>query len=413
MTRDIVLLDLFSGIGGFSLGLRQAGFNIVKDYYSEIDKHAIAIYKQQFKDSEYVGSVTSLDGRSITRPNIITFGSPCQDFSLAGKRSGLGGERSSLVGEAIRLIAECRPDVFVWENVKGVFSSNNRRDFWAVIQAFTNIGGYRLEWQLLNTKWLLPQNRERVYLVGHLAEDGRDWRGVFPFREDDFGVNERPTKTTINTISGGGHSGGMHSGMTLIIDPNYHKDGLRQYEDVCSTLNQRDYKDPKIVVQINPDITSGGKQPYQQDRVYDSSGLAPVLHSLTSRMNVLIGDTKTARVMSSCIKTEDEISPAITASNCSKNANNQPWIVASPTLHGFEHGTNGQFDKQLVAGGMIRRLTEIECERLQGYPDNFTKYGNYDGLIKQVSKTQRYKALGNAVTVAVVKEIGKRLLNNL
>jgi DNA (cytosine-5)-methyltransferase 1 len=355
MTKDIVLLDLFSGIGGFNIGLRQAGFNIVKDYYSEIDKHAIAIYKQQFKDSEYVGSVTSLDGRSITRPNIITFGSPCQDFSLAGKRSGLGGERSSLVGEAIRLIAECRPDVFVWENVKGVFSSNHRRDFWAVIQAFTNIGGYRLEWQLLNTKWLLPQNRERVYLVGHLAEDGRDWRGVFPFREDDFGVNERPTKTTINTISGGGHSGGMHSGMTL----------------------------------------------------------TPALHSLTSRMNVLIGDTKTARVMSSCVKTEDEISPAITASNCSKNANNQPWIVASPTLHGFEHGTNGQFDKQLVAGGMIRRLTEIECERLQGYPDNFTKYGNYDGLIKQVSKTQRYKALGNAVTVAVVKEIGKRLLNNL
>jgi DNA (cytosine-5)-methyltransferase 1 len=378
MTKDIVLLDLFSGIGGFNIGLRQAGFNIVKDYYSEIDKHAIAIYKQQFKDSEYVGSVTSLDGRTITRPNIITFGSPCQDFSLAGKRSGLGGQRSSLVGEAIRLIAECRPDVFVWENVKGVFSSNHRRDFWAVIQAFTNIGGYRLEWQLLNTKWFLPQNRERVYLVGHLAEGGRDYRGVFPFREDDFGANEGTAKATINTISGGGHSGGMHSGMTLIIDPNYHKDGLRQYEDVCPTLNQRDYKDPKIVCTSN-----------------------------------FVGPTKTARVMSSCIKTEDEISPAITASNCSKNANNQPWIVASPTLHGFEHGTNGQFDKQLVAGGMIRRLTEIECERLQGYPDNFTLYGDYDGIIKQVPKTQRYKALGNAVTVAVVKEIGKRLLNNL
>jgi DNA (cytosine-5)-methyltransferase 1 len=368
MTRDIVLLDLFSGIGGFSLGLRQAGFNIVKDYYSEIDKHAIAIYKQQFKDSEYVGSVTSLDGRSITRPNIITFGSPCQDFSLAGKRSGLGGERSSLVGEAIRLIAECRPDVFVWENVKGVFSSNNRRDFWAVIQAFTNIGGYRLEWQLLNTKWFLPQNRERVYLVGHLAEDGRDWRGVFPFREDDFGVNERPTKTTINTISGGGHSGGMHSGMTLV----------RHRSD-----------SPFANEQVSPSLRNGDKQDCY-----------------------VIGDTKTARVMSSCIKTEDEISPAITASNCSKNANNQPWILRD----GRDNRScirSGRTPEIGFSGHSIRRLTDIECERLQGYPDNFTLYGDYDGIIKQVPKTQRYKALGNAVTVAVVKEIGKRLLNNL
>jgi DNA (cytosine-5)-methyltransferase 1 len=385
MTRDIVLLDLFSGIGGFNLGLRQAGFNIVKDYYSEIDKHAIAIYKQQFKYSEYVGSVTSLDGRSITRPNIITFGSPCQDFSLAGKRSGLGGQRSSLVGEAIRLIAECRPDVFIWENVKGVFSSNNRRDFWAVIQAFTNIGGYRLEWQLLNTKWFLPQNRERIYLVGHLAEDRRDWGWVFPFREDDFEVRE---------------------------DTNYLERDCRVFSEEALTINARDYKDPKIVVQINPDITSGGKQPYQQDRVYDSSGLAPALHSLPSRMNVLIGDTKTARVMSSCIKTEDEISPAITASNCSKNANNQPWILRD----GRDNRScirSGRTPEIGFSGHSIRRLTEIECERLQGYPDNFTLYGDYDGIIKQVPKTQRYKALGNAVTVAVVKEIGKRLLNNL
>jgi DNA (cytosine-5)-methyltransferase 1 len=365
MTKDIVLLDLFSGIGGFNIGLRQAGFNIVKDYYSEIDKHAIAIYKQQFKDSEYVGSVTSLDGRTITRPNIITFGSPCQDFSLAGKRSGLGGERSSLVGEAIRLITECRPDVFIWENVKGVFSSNNRRDFWAVIQAFTNIGGYRLEWQLLNTKWLLPQNRERVYLVGHLAEDGGGWRGVFPFSEDDFGANEGTAKATINTISGGGHSGGMHSGMTLI--------GMKRMDN------------------------DGNSRP-QGYRVYDSvNAICPALSAQQGGVAsgghlIKIGDSKTARVMSSCIKTGDEISPTITASNCSKNANNQPWINKD---------------------SCIRRLTEIECERLQGYPDNFTLYGDYDGIIKQVPKTQRYKALGNAVTVAVVKEIGKRLLNNL
>jgi DNA (cytosine-5)-methyltransferase 1 len=184
MKKDIVHLDLFSGAGGFAQGLKQAGFNATKHYFSEIDKHAIANYKHNFKDAQYVGSVTDVRGSQLPqRPNIITFGSPCQDFSLAGKRKGMDGERSSLVSHAIRLITECRPDVFIWENVKGTFSSNNGADFWAIIQAFANIGGYRLEWQLLNTAWLLPQNRERIYLVGHLGKGSG--RNVFPFGEDD------------------------------------------------------------------------------------------------------------------------------------------------------------------------------------------------------------------------------------
>ncbi len=166
----IITLDLFSGIGGFSKGVQEAGFEIEKHYFSEIDTHAIANYKYNFPNAKHIGSVTNVRGTDIERPNIITFGSPCQDFSLAGKRTGMDGQRSSLISEAIRLISECRPDFFIWENVKGAFSSNNSRDFWAIIQAFANIGGYRLEWQLLNTSWVLPQNRERIYLVGHLAE---------------------------------------------------------------------------------------------------------------------------------------------------------------------------------------------------------------------------------------------------
>ncbi len=89
------ILDLFSGVGGFSLGLTRAGVKITKHYYSEIDKYAIAVYKHNFKDAKYVGDVTTISG--IERPNIITFGSPCQDFSIAGKRAGMGGKRSSLI----------------------------------------------------------------------------------------------------------------------------------------------------------------------------------------------------------------------------------------------------------------------------------------------------------------------------
>ena len=177
MRKTITLLDLFSGIGGFHLGLQLAGFK-VKSYNSEIDKYANQVYKHKFKNSTHVGSVTDVQGSELPRINAITFGSPCQDFSLAGKRKGMGGERSSLILEAIRLIKECRPDFFIWENVKGTFSSNNRQDFAAILQAFANIGGYRIEWQLLNTKWFLPQNRERVYLVGYAP--GKSRGQIFP-----------------------------------------------------------------------------------------------------------------------------------------------------------------------------------------------------------------------------------------
>ena len=159
------IIDLFSGIGGFALGFQRAGYQFTEHYFSEIDKQAIANYKYNFPHAKYIGDITTLHGGDFTDIDIITFGSPCQDFSLAGRREGLKGNKSSLIAHAIALIAQLRPSVFVWENVKGAFSSNARTDFWAILQAFANLGGYRLEWQLLNTSWLLPQNRERIYLI--------------------------------------------------------------------------------------------------------------------------------------------------------------------------------------------------------------------------------------------------------
>ena len=139
------IIDLFSGIGGFSLGFQRAGYQFTEHYFSEIDKSAIANYKNNFPHAINLGDITTIQPADIAGADIITFGSPCQDFSLAGKRKGLKGSKSSLIEYAITLIAQLRPSVFIWENVKGAFSSNAGADFWAILQTFANIGGYRLE----------------------------------------------------------------------------------------------------------------------------------------------------------------------------------------------------------------------------------------------------------------------------
>jgi DNA (cytosine-5-)-methyltransferase len=360
------IIDLFSGIGGFSLGFQRAGYQFTEHYFSEIDKHAIANYKYNFPNAKHIGNIKTIQPANLAGADIITFGSPCVDFSIAGRRAGLAGTKSSLIKKAIALIAEIRPSVFIWENVKGTFSSNAGADFWAIIQAFANIGGYRLEWQLLNTSWVLPQNRERIYLIGHLA--GRSEPGVFPIREDDClpttktqsqfqaklsgtlkaNGNMNADDTYIipkvaSTLTGGGHSGGLHSDMT--------------------------------VIQLNPSTESNGRQPYQQNRVYDERGISP---ALTRNNNDFI------------IKQRP------------RGKNKGADLTICPTI-----SSNAFQENNLLCG--IRRLTEIECERLQGFPNNWTQYGNYNGRKRSISKTQRYKLIGNAVTVDIVELIAKRL----
>ena len=292
------IIDLFSGIGGFSLGFHRAGYQFTEHYFSEIDKHAIANYKYNFPNAKNLGNIKTIQPADLAGADIITFGSPCQDFSLAGKRAGLKGSKSSLIEYAIALITCVRPSVFIWENVKGAFSSNARADFWAILQAFANIGGYRLEWQLLNTSWVLPQNRERIYLIGHLA--GQSEPGVFPITEDDFFTTEKAQ--------------------------------IQSQTPICTTLK-----------------ASGSMRP-------EDTYIIP------------------------------------------KEAN---------TLTGG--GKSGGLHSDMTVIGGVRRLTEIECERLQGFPDNYTQYGNYNGRIRRISKTNRYKLIGNAVTVDIVELIAKRL----
>jgi DNA (cytosine-5)-methyltransferase 1 len=353
----ITLLDLFSGIGGFHLGLEKAGFE-VESYFSEIDKYAIDVYSNNFKNSTYVGSVTTINSEQLPRIDAITFGSPCQDFSLAGKRKGMGGERSSLITEAIRLIEECRPRFFIWENVKGTFSSNNRQDFAAILQAFANIGGYRLEWQLLNTKWFLPQNRERIYLVGYLGDGSRGQ--VFP-----IGGNNKTNDAAIDR------------GNTCTITARYNAIGTGSYVNELykvSSATKKGYEEAIIGDSINLSVPTSKTR---RGRV--GKGVAQTLDTHCNQ--AVIGDFRNDEGYR---ERKDGDSPCLaTRKNSEKDISTMPPIV-----------------------NRIRRLTPIECERLQGFPDNWTAIGKEKG---QISDSQRYKMCGNAVTVNVVAAVAENL----
>ena len=385
---EINQLDLFSGIGGFHLGFERAGYK-VNSYFSEIDKHAVAVYKQQFKESKYVGSVTNVRGADLPPIDLITFGSPCQDFSVAGTRKGIDGERSGLIIEAIRLVNECRPRVFVWENVKGTFSSNDGEDFAAILQEFTNIGGYRLEWQLLNTSWFLPQNRERIYLVGYSTTPGGDWRGVFPIGTGFENDKIQPIK-----VVGDRGTGGQQG---LIFDDS----GISPCVNACT------YKDP-IKIKTNYNYKALNKSIEKNPNAFKK------------------GEVKAIDCYNQNVR---DIAPCLTSPehNTTRIYDARPKIVGytremvdgkvevvkrhlkdhAGTIH-TATGSGGNTD-QFVQDYRIRRLTPIECERLQGFPDNHTSLGDYDGEVKPVSNTQRYKQCGNAVTVDVVKAVAEKL----
>ena len=388
--KPIHIVELFSGIGGFSLGLERAGFTIARHDFSEINEHAIACYKYHYKNARHIGSVTDVSGRDLGTPDIITFGSPCQDFSVAGKGEGLKGSRSSLIRQAIRIITQARPRVFIWENVKGSFSSNAGSDFAAILQAFAHIGGYRLEWQLLNTSWLLPQNRERIYLIGHLAGPGGSTPGVFPITKNDRLFNK--TRGT-----GPGQ-----------LQPQYR----RSHSSCLNANSSKIVATDTFIRQINPSIESNGKQPYQQNRVYDSSGAVPALLSDMSCGAHAVSTLSRKHKNQNGKRIKDRDEPMFTLETTgdhgvmitqrSRGKNGGGAHKTCPTI------TGNSFEQNNMVGE-LRRLTEIECERLQGFPDNWTQFGNYDGTIKGIARTNRYNLLGNAVTVDVVKMIGERL----
>lgn len=383
-------LDGFSGSGGFTESLLQAGFTFTNHYFSEIDKYAIANYKYKYPSAIYAGPIESVL-ESVADLDLFTFGSPCQGFSNAGDGAGIQHDGSGLIRQAIQIVAERKPGVFIWENVKGLISKKHRKDFWAVIQEFARIGEYRLEWQLLNTEWWLPQNRERMFLIGHHRKERT--REIFPLqsrpgadkKENVLYPYDNTTAGTLNTKNNSGQLS-IDKGTVLIIntqprsgDPKKGGTGFLANENHAYCL---DTACNQILV-----VNDNGTLPQ-----------SPIVNTLDA--NYAKGmDNHSQRTMVLCEEYER---------GKSQGARIYEPIV-STTISSSGGGLGAKTGLYKI-GERVRRLTPTECERLQGYPPDFTKYGiNDKGETFELSDTQRYKLCGNGISIPPVKEIALKL----
>lgn len=238
------VLSLFSGVGGFDLGLEAAGMETVA--LCEWDKKAASVLRRHWPHIPIYGDVSDLTGTQLladgVHPDLVAFGSPCQDLSVAGKRAGLAGERSGLFHEAIRIIRELRtltdgalPRWIIWENVVGALNSNGGADFQAVLDEMGNLGAVFSEWAVLDAQnFGVAQRRRRVFLVSCL--DPSAARGcpdpLLPVREGRP-RDLVPLRAAWKNATGGS-SGGARGRDVVGLDDR--RVGFRQFGDVADTL---------------------------------------------------------------------------------------------------------------------------------------------------------------------------------
>ena len=300
--------DLFAGIGGFRLGMERAGHTCVGS--CEWDKYARETYKYNFNQYPEYDDAKDMHAQSLPSFDVLCAGFPCQAFSIAGKRLGFEDPRGNIFFEIARIAKVKRPSYLFLENVKGLLSHEKGDTFRTIISTLDEMG-YDAEWQVLNSKYFVPQNRERVFIIGHLR--GERTRQIFPL--GDFNSeSDKPKPKIVGVVNDKGNLREVEQATCL--DANYWKG--------CDNHAQR-------------------------TMIY--------LSNTNANMKQRIQDRK------------------------------EKWTLGTGTDFGIKDGMR------------IRKLTPIECERLQGFPDNWT----------QGSDTQRYKQCGNAVTVPVVEYIAKEL----
>ena len=369
------LLDLFSGIGGFHKGFEQAGFTFDWVGFSEIDKYASSVYKYKFPKSEELGDVTTIRPENLPKDiDILCGGFPCQTFSIAGKRAGFNDTRGTLFFEIARILRYFRDiekpiPYFILENVKGLLNHDNGRTFNTIYGVLTDLD-YTVECQLLNTRWFLPQNRERIYLVGHLGN--RSGHKVFPIGEDDKKTYELQGQST-NTITAR-YFASTSQGSYVIESELEAQKGLNQ-------------------------IGTIGKDS-EATRVYDTTCARTIKNG-----GGMGAKTRLYMVKEATKKGYDFAQEGDSINLAQPNSKTRRGRVGK----GEANTLDTQMQQHTIVKSNIRRLTPTECERLQGFSDGWTTRGILDDKVVDMSDTQRYKQLGNAVTVNVVQAVAERI----
>lgn len=295
-----------------------------------------------------------------------------------------GGDRSSLIGEVFRLIeekAEDKPEWLVYENVKGMLSSNNGYDFLSILLAMDGLG-YDTEWQTLNTKnFGLPQNRERVYTIGHLRKCGS--KQILPITSS----NGKDSNTKINVV-----------GSTDLNKKIQQRKYIYGDDGLMGCLTATDYKEPKIV-QIGR-IESDKRENPSAYRVYDSQGLSPCLNTMQG------GGREPHVLVKSATKCGYEVATVGDGINFAyPNSKLRRGRVGKGCAQTLDRSCNQGVFIQDGKEYVIRKLTPKECMRLQGVPDEYT-----DKLIQAgISDSQIYKAAGDGLSVPIAQEIGERI----
>lgn len=394
-------IDWFAGIGGFRHGMELAGHECIG--HCEFDKFAEASYramhtataeqlkhlanlpkhkrqKEILKDEYLNGEWYASDIRAIRASDMPvtdcwTFGAPCQDFSIAGRRAGLEGERSSLVREIFRLLEETeeedKPTWLIYENVKGMLSINRGLDYLSILAELDRLG-YDAEWQNINSRWFVPQSRERIYTVGHLRTRGG--RKILPITRDG-GENN------IKLIAG-----------------IYGKDGRlkNQYRTYCTD---------GIAPCLNT-AEGGGREPYvcfAVDKSRNSPRKIDIANCISARGDRGVSNRKAEG-------TAVAIAIPVTRQNgrrCKGNGEDM-FTLTAQDQHGVVSDTDiiskAVWSDKYSCYLVIRKLTPKECFRLQGWTDDCFSKAEFVN-----SDSQLYKQAGNGVTVSVIRAISERL----
>lgn len=370
-------VSTFSGIEAATVAWAPLGW--VPVCFSEIDPFPSAVLEERFPSVPNLGDITRIDWSDLSGfVDVVVGGSPCQSFSIAGNREGLSGE-SRLMWEYVRAVQEIRPEWLVWENVPGALSSSHGEDFRCLLESLDALG-YGLAWRVLDAQFFgVAQRRERVFLVGRLGDpDGPCEvlfeRGGMPWDSP----SSREKRQELAAGSGGGAEAPVVQLKGNAIDRDTSQNGqwaCDPDENGAYTLNSTDVNGVPAfaVLPFNTtQITSkeNGSRPRYGDPCHPlcATDHAPAICMADAAANAAID-----RDLAGTLKANNN-NPPIVSSSCS-----------------------------------VRRLTPRECERLQGFPDDWTLIPYRGKPAEECPDTPRYKALGNSMAVPVMRWIGKRI----